>query len=80
MDYRNQLNNINESQFLISMTPIDGILEIGLFSGMNNSAAVLDLCCGYGEMLKIWHDAFGIQGVGVDICGDFIQKGFLSTV
>ncbi len=75
MDYRNQLNKINESHFLISMTPVDGILEIGLFSGMNNSSTVLDLCCGYGEMLKIWNEAFGIQGIGIDICSEFIQKG-----
>ena len=75
MDYHDQLNKINESHFLISMTPIDGILEIGLFSGMNNSSTVLDLCCGYGEMLKIWNEAFGIHGIGVDICGEFIRQG-----
>lgn len=75
MDYYNQLNTMNESQFLISMTPVNGIVEIGLFSGMNNSSTVLDLCCEYGEMLKIWHEAFGIQGIGVDICGEFIRKG-----
>lgn len=34
---------------------------------------MLDLCCGYGEMLKIWYEAFGIQGIGVDIYGKFIQ-------
>lgn len=75
MDYYNQLNTMNESQFLISMTPVNGIVEIGLFSGMNNSSTVLDLCCEYGEMLKIWHEAFGIQGIGVDICDEFIRKG-----
>ena len=75
MDYQKQLNRFNESQFLISMTPIDGIVEIGFSSGMNHSSSVLDLCCGYGEMLKIWHEAFGIRGIGVDICGEFIQQG-----
>ena len=75
MDYQKQLNRLNESQFLISMTPINGIIEIGFSSGMNNSSSVLDLCCGYGEMLKIWHEAFGIRGTGVDICGEFIQQG-----
>lgn len=75
MDYHHSLNLIKESQFLISMTPVRGILEIGFSSGMNRSSTVLDLCCGYGEMLKIWHDAFGIRGIGVDICGEFIRQG-----
>lgn len=68
-----QLNRIHESQFLISMTPITGIVEIGLSSGISDSSTMLDLCCGYGEMLKIWYEAFGIQGIGVDIYGKFIQ-------
>ena len=75
MDYQKQLERLKESQFLISMTPIDSLIEIGFSSGMNSSSFVLDLCCGYGEMLKIWHQAFGIRGMGVDICGEFIQQG-----
>ena len=38
MDYHNELNKINEGQFLISMTPVNGILEIGFSSEMNNSS------------------------------------------
>ena len=75
MDYQKQISKLQESQFLISMTPVDSILEIGFSSGMNRSSSVLDLCCGYGEMLKIWHEAFGIRGTGVDICGEFIEQG-----
>lgn len=75
MDYQIQLEKLKESQFLISMTDIDSIIEIGFSSGMNASSLVLDLCCGYGEMLKIWNQAFGIRGIGVDICGEFIQQG-----
>lgn len=26
-------------------------------------------------MLKIWNDVFDIQGVGVDICNEFIEIG-----
>lgn len=75
MDYQNQFDRLNESNFLISMTPINSIVEIGFSAGMNRSSVVLDLCCGYGEMLKIWHEAFGIRGIGIDICGEFIQQG-----
>lgn len=31
--------------------------------------------CGYGQMLSIWHEAFCIRGVGVDMCGEFVRKG-----
>ena len=75
MDYQKQINKLQESQFLISMTPVESIVEIGFSSGMNSASSVLDLCCGYGEMLKIWHEAFGIRGTGVDICGEFIEQG-----
>ena len=48
MDYQKQLEKLKESHFLISMTDIDSLLEIGFSSGMNSSSFVLDLCCGYG--------------------------------
>ena len=57
------------------MTPIERIAEIGYSAGMTDNSTVLDLCCGYGEMLKIWHEAFNIKGIGIDICGEFIQAG-----
>ncbi|HIZ55025.1 MAG TPA: class I SAM-dependent methyltransferase [Firmicutes bacterium] len=75
MNYQKLLNERNESQFLISMTPVNSLVELGFSSGMNSSSTVLDLCCGYGEMLKIWHQALGVRGTGVDICGEFIQQG-----
>lgn len=75
MDYKNIINKLEESRYLISMTPIERVVEIGFSAGMNSNSTVLDLCCGYGEMLKIWHEAFGIKGVGVDICSEFIKSG-----
>lgn len=75
MDFKTVINNIESSHHLISMTPLEEIVEIGYTSGMNSNTSVLDLCCGYGEMLKIWHEAFGIKGTGVDISGEFINQG-----
>ena len=75
MDYKTMVENLTESKFLISMTPIEKILEIGFTCGMNSDSTILDLCCGYGEMLKVWHQAFGCTGVGVDICPEFIIDG-----
>jgi ubiquinone/menaquinone biosynthesis C-methylase UbiE len=76
MDY-NSVKHFNESQYLISMTPLEKVIEIGFLSGMNENSEVLDLCCGYGQMLKMWHKTFGIKGIGVDICGEFISDGNL---
>jgi SAM-dependent methyltransferase len=75
MDYKAIINDIENSQHLISMTPIKGVVEIGYTTGMNSNSSVLDLCCGYGEMLKIWHEAFGIKGTGIDIFPEFINEG-----
>jgi hypothetical protein len=56
----------------MNMTPISGIIEIGISSEMNELSTVLDLCCGYGELLKIWHTALEICGTGGDICSEII--------
>ena len=75
MEYKKLIKKLKESEYLVSMTPVERIVEIGYLAGMNPGSAVLDLCCGYGEMLKIWYEAFGIRGTGVDICGEFIGTG-----
>ena len=75
MDYKEIINDIESSQHLISMTPIEKVVEIGYTAGMDSNSSVLDICCGYGEMLKIWNEAFGIKGTGVDISKEFINEG-----
>lgn len=75
MNYKAIINTIESSQHLISMTPIEKIIEIGYTAGMNSNSRVLDICCGYGEMLKILNEAFGIKGIGVDISSEFINEG-----
>jgi SAM-dependent methyltransferase len=75
MDYKAIINDIESSQHLISMTPIEKVVEIGYTAGMSSNSSVLDICCGYGEMLKIWNEAFDIKGTGVDISKEFINEG-----
>ncbi len=67
--------NVKENHYLISMTPYNSIVEAGHIMELNSNSTVLDLCCGYGEMLRIWNEHFNIHGVGVDICTEFIQTG-----
>lgn len=73
--YKNMINEIEDNQYLISMVPTQEILRVGYELGLNENSKVLDLCCGYGTVLKVWNEAFGILGVGVDICKDFIHTG-----
>ena len=73
--YKSILGEIEDNQYLISMVPVEEILRLGYELGLNKNSRVLDLCCGYGTVLKVWSEAFGISGVGVDICNDFIHTG-----
>ena len=75
MDIGNILSGISENRYLISMTPAEQLMRLGFEAGMSRGAAVLDLCCGYGAMLGIWNEAFGIRGVGVDRSHEFITEG-----
>ena len=57
------------------MTTPDRLIQLGLNLGFCEDTGILDLCCGYGEMLRLWNDVFGIRGTGVDICPAFIERG-----
>lgn len=35
---------------------------------------LVDLCCGKGELLRSWHEAHGIRGIGVDISTAFLAE------
>ncbi|MBQ3598379.1 MAG: class I SAM-dependent methyltransferase, partial [Clostridia bacterium] len=66
-EYKNYIKLIKDNDYLISMVPVEELLRFGYEIGLNEKSKVLDLCCGYGTVLKIWSEAFGISGVGVDL-------------
>ena len=73
--YKDYIKTIEDNEYLISMVPVDQILRFGYEAGLNESSRVLDLCCGYGTVLKIFSEAFGITCVGVDRDESFISIG-----
>ena len=75
MKYHDIIKKCEESSYLIGMLSLDDIIRFGYSIGLNEESKVLDQCCGYGEILKIWNEAFGISGTGVDICNEFISAG-----
>jgi len=75
LDYTQIIFACENRRYLISMVPVERIVELGYNIGLDENKSVLDLCCGYGEMLKLWSEAFGIKGAGVDRLPEFIEAG-----
>jgi cyclopropane fatty-acyl-phospholipid synthase-like methyltransferase len=69
------IEKIDNSNHLISMTPVEKIIELGYILKFDENTKILDLCCGYGEMLKILCQAYKINGKGIDISKEFIDIG-----
>ena len=74
-DYKNYIEKLEDNAHLISMVPVDELLRFGYEAGLGENSHVLDLCCGYGTLLKVWNQTFGISGIGVDHSDDRITVG-----
>jgi cyclopropane fatty-acyl-phospholipid synthase-like methyltransferase len=75
MNYEEIIHQCDENSKLISMISAEEILRLGYSMKLNESSRVLDLCCGYGTHLKLWNKSFGISGIGLDWCEEFINEG-----
>ena len=73
--YAMELKKIEDNKHLIGMVSVDDILRFGYEAGLNENSRVLDLTYGYGTILKVWSEAFGISGVVVEGHPDFAAKG-----
>jgi ubiquinone/menaquinone biosynthesis C-methylase UbiE len=69
------LDRIEDSNYLISMAPLERIMEMGYALGFNENTKVLDLCCGYGTMLKVLNQVYKIKGKGIDHTKEFLDVG-----
>lgn len=74
-NYKDNLYMAEDNAHLISMVPVEELIRFGFEIGLNENCKVLDLCCGYGTVLKVWSETFGITGVGVDVCQEFLSIG-----
>jgi ubiquinone/menaquinone biosynthesis C-methylase UbiE len=80
MSYRELLKQCEANSYIINMISVEDIVKTGFSLGLSDNTTVLDLCCGYGEMLKIWSETFGIHGTGIDRDSEFIDVGKLRLV
>lgn len=62
------LKDISERTMeLVNPTSPEKILKVGQALGLTEGSRVIDFGTGFGEVLALWADAFGIRGVGIDI-------------
>lgn len=73
--YSHYVSMLEDNAHLISMVPVEELLRFGYELGVTENMKVLDLCCGYGTVLKVWSEAFGIEGVGIDLVEEFVSIG-----
>lgn len=69
------LSVLEDNAHLISMVSVEELLRFGYEIGLKSGDTVLDLCCGYGTLLKVWNRAFHICGTGVDMNEEFLAVG-----
>ncbi len=63
-----EIKNISERFMeLINPTSPEKIIQVGRTIGLQEGDQVLDMGCGFGELLLLWAEHFGIQGVGVEV-------------
>ena len=73
--YEEYLSVLDDNAHLISMVSVEELLRFGYELGLKEGDTVLDLCCGYGTLLKVWNEAFRICGMGVDLNEEFLSVG-----
>jgi SAM-dependent methyltransferase len=62
------LRNISERFMkLVNPTTAEKILTIGRVLGLRKRSRVIDFGCGFGEVLALWAEHFGISAIGIDI-------------
>lgn len=63
-----ELYNISE-RYMELINPCSGkkILKIGAAMHLGPRSRVIEFGCGFGEVLAIWAEAYGIGGVGIDV-------------
>jgi SAM-dependent methyltransferase len=63
-----ELYNISE-HYMELINPFDPkkIIIVGKFLGLKKDSRVIEFGCGFGEILVLWAEEFGISGIGIDV-------------
>jgi len=52
---------------IINPTSAEKLLKVGRVLGLTEGGRVIDFGCGFGKMLALWAEQFGICGIGIDV-------------
>jgi len=52
---------------ILNPSTTEKIQTVGEILGIGQDSRIIDFGCGYGEVLALWAERFGISGVGIDI-------------
>ena len=88
MDFFDLVNISERDMELINPSTPEKILTVGRSLALRAGCRVVDFGCGYGELLALWTEHFGISGVGIDVrehaCerarNKMIERGFADRV
>lgn len=62
------LKDIAEKRMeLVNPISAEKLLHLGRVIGLQPGQQVIDFGCGYGEMLRLWGESYGINGLGIDV-------------
>ena len=67
MDFFDLVNISERYLDLVNPSTPEKVTKLGRFLRLGQDKRVIDFGCGYAEPLMLWSEAYGIQGVGIDI-------------
>jgi SAM-dependent methyltransferase len=67
MDFFDLVNISERYMEIINPSTPEKILTIGKMLGIGKDSRIIDFGCGFGEVLALWAEGFGISGIGIDI-------------
>lgn len=67
MDFFDLVNISERDMELVNPTSPEKVLRAGQMARLGEGSRVIDFGCGYAEVLALWAEAFGIQGLGIDV-------------
>lgn len=59
---------------LVNPTSPQKIVELGRLAGMKAGERLIEFGCGYAEPLVLWAEAFGINGVGIELRPKAVER------
>jgi SAM-dependent methyltransferase len=67
MDFFDLVNISERYMELLNPTSTEKILKLGKLLALRPESRIVDFGCGFGELLALWTERYGISGIGIDV-------------